>query len=343
MRTFSLLAFGLCLVAICCPPANAAKTDSVVLINGNTVTGEIKSLEFGSLQYSTDSMGTVNIDWEDIVTLQSPQSLQVELTDGDRYFGSLATAETEFHVAVVTPSATYEFASREIVRMTPIDTSQSFVNRLDGSLSLGLTSQKSSEVTTFNLATDVSYRTTVYAVSFEANASLTDQPDRENSRRANTSLSYQRFRPNRWFSDWYSTFERNDELGIDGRVSVGGGYGRYIVQTNRNQLSLTAGVQATSEDISGEEGRNSVPEGRLRLRMLHRTPSVDGSLRFTSTAYPLLDDLSVFRAETDITFRRELINDLDWDVSIYHSYQSDPPVDAANSDYGVTTSIAFSF
>ena len=57
--------------------AIAAKTDVVVLINGNAVTGEVKSLDFGSLRYSTDSMGTVNIDWEDIVTVTSEQSLTV--------------------------------------------------------------------------------------------------------------------------------------------------------------------------------------------------------------------------------------------------------------------------
>ena len=44
-------------------PAHAEKTDIVVLANGNIVTGEVKSLEFGTLRYSTDSMGTVKIDW----------------------------------------------------------------------------------------------------------------------------------------------------------------------------------------------------------------------------------------------------------------------------------------
>ena len=56
--------------------AQAAKTDVVVLVNGNAVTGEIKSLDFGALRYSTDSMGTVNVDWEDIVAITSNQDLQ---------------------------------------------------------------------------------------------------------------------------------------------------------------------------------------------------------------------------------------------------------------------------
>jgi hypothetical protein len=63
-------------------PAMAEKTDVVVLVNGNAVTGEVKSLEFGVLRYSTDSMGTVSIDWEDIVSVSSQEHHQVELTDG---------------------------------------------------------------------------------------------------------------------------------------------------------------------------------------------------------------------------------------------------------------------
>lgn len=321
----------------------AARNDSVVLINGNDVTGEIESLEFGALEYSTDSMGTVSIEWEDVVRLTSPQSLQVELADGDRYFGTLGEAEEDYLVAVVTPSATYEFASEEIVRITPIDTSSNLFDRIDGSLSLGFTTQKSTEVTTLNVATDASYRTREYALNFEANASLTAQPERENTERLNTSVSYQKFRGERWFSDWYSTFEVNDELGIEGRISIGGAYGRYVIQTNADLLSLTAGVQGTNERVNGVENSETVPEGRLQLRYQHRNPERDAAIRFTTTAFPLLEDLNVFRAETDLTFRRELVNDLDLDISFWHSYQSDPPIDAANSDYGVTTSIAYSF
>ena len=84
--------------------ASAAKTDVVVLVNGNAVTGEVKSLEFGSLRYSTDSMGTVSIDWEDILSVSSEQDLQIELSDGTRYYGKLLPAGEPHHVRVVTAS-----------------------------------------------------------------------------------------------------------------------------------------------------------------------------------------------------------------------------------------------
>ena len=42
-------------------PAHADRTNVVVLVNGNAVTGEVKSLDFGALKYKTDSMGTLLI------------------------------------------------------------------------------------------------------------------------------------------------------------------------------------------------------------------------------------------------------------------------------------------
>ena len=88
----SFIAGVLLISTVLSSPVPASKTDVVVLANGGAVTGEIKGLEFGSLRYSTDSMGTVSIDWEDITSVQSNQNLQIELVDGSRYFGSfLAT------------------------------------------------------------------------------------------------------------------------------------------------------------------------------------------------------------------------------------------------------------
>ena len=42
----------------------APKTDVVILVNGDRITGEVKALEKGILSYSTDSIGTISIEWE---------------------------------------------------------------------------------------------------------------------------------------------------------------------------------------------------------------------------------------------------------------------------------------
>lgn len=324
-------------------PAIAAKTDVVVLINGNAVTGEVKSLEFGVLRYSTDSMGTVNIDWEDIVAVTSTQDLQIELTDGTRHFGEISPTGDPHHVRIVTRTGEHIVESGRIVRITPIETSEKFLDRLDGSFVFGIQTQKSSEVTTSNLAADVSYRTRKYLVGMRLNSSVTDQPSEPTKARQSAGFNYQRFRANRWFTDWFTSWEKNDELGIAARVSTGGAVGRYLTQTNRSQLSLAVGAQGARSSFVGEDESTTEAEGRIEIRYLRRNLVPESSFRFTTTIFPLLEDLSRYRAESDLSIRREVFEDLFLELGVGYSYISTPPTGAAKSDYTATTSIGYSF
>jgi putative salt-induced outer membrane protein YdiY len=323
--------------------ALAERSDVVVLVNGNAVTGEVKSLEFGLLRYQTDSMGTVNIDWEDIVDVSSKQQMQIELTDGTRYFGEfLPTGDPDF-VRVITSSQEHTIAASRIVRITPIETSEKFLQRLDGSFSFGIQTQKSSEVTTSNLAADISYRTQRYLVGMRLNSSVVDQPTEPTTARQSLRLNYQRFRSDRWFTDWFTSWEKNDELGVSARVGAGGAIGRYLIQTNKSQFSLTGGVQSTRTSFIGEDESATQAEGRIEVRYLRRNLAPETSFRFTSTIYPLLEDLSSYRAESDLSLSRELYEDFFLELGIGFSYTSEPPTGASKSDYTATTSIGYSF
>ena len=325
----------------------AVKTDVVVLLNGDAVTGEIKALDFGSLRYSTDSMGTVDINWEDIVSVSSEQNLEIVTTDGTKYYGRLLQPEHESTVLVKTASQELSLPAGQIVRITPIEISDKFWQKVDGSFSFGFQSQKSSGVASSNATADVSYRTRKYLVGLQINSTITDQEIEEDTvttARQSVEVNYQRFRPDRWFTDWFSRWERNDELGISGRNSIGGALGRFFVQTNRNQFSVTAGLQSANTSFTDpNEESTTAAEGRIEIRYLHRSLIPESSLTFTSKVYPLIEDLSQFRAETDIVFRREMVSDLFWDITIGHSYLSDPPPDGSKDDHTVTTSIGYKF
>lgn len=327
--------------------AMAAKTDTVLLVNGNAITGEIKSLDFGVLRYSTDSMGTVSIDWEDIISITTKQTLQVEVSDGTFFFGRLDSADERFEIKVRTLSEDVNLSTSRIVKMTPIDAEESFWQRLDGSFSLGFDSEKSSQVTTLRSAADVSFRTRQFLIGLNATFNITDQPgadeESQTQRRENVRVNYQRFRGNRWFTDWAVGWERHDELGILSRYSGSGSFGRYLVQTNRNQFSLTAGLNITQTSFIGEDESTANTEGKFQVRYLHRNLDPDSNITFTSNIFPLLEDFSTYRVETDLIFRREFIDDLYFDVTLSSSYNSAPPTGAEKSDYTLTTSIGYSW
>ena len=288
-------------------------------------------------------MGTVNIDWEDIVSVTSQQDLQIELTDGTRYYGKLFPGEESYFLRIVTAGEELVIDSSQIVRITPIETSERFLERLDGSFSLGIQTQKSSQVTTSNLAADISYRTRKYLFGTRLNSSVTDQPLEETKARQSVGFNYQRFRANRWFTDWFTTWEKNDELGIAGRASAGVALGRYITQTNKSQLSLAVGAQGARTNYLGEDESATEGEGRIEIRYLRRRLTPETSFRFTSTIYPLLEDVSQYRAESDMSLRWEMFEDLFLDLGIGYSYISNPPTGAEKSDYTATTSIGYSF
>jgi hypothetical protein len=321
----------------------AAKTDAVLLVNGNTITGEIKSLEFGALRYSTDSMGTVSIDWEDIVSITTKQTLQVEESDGTRHFGRLDSADDRFEIKVITLGGDVDLHTSRIVRMVPIDAEETFFERLEGSFSLGFDSQKSSGLNTLRTTADMAYRTRQYLVGLQATVNNTTQDETETRNRTNIRGNYQRFRNNRWFTDWFGGWERHDELGIKSRISGGGALGRYLVQTNRNQLSLTGGLNILSTEFIGDDPTSETAEGRIQVRYLHRNLDPEASITFTTNIFPLLEDLSQYRAESELIFRREFVEDLFFDLTLSHSYTSNPATGAEPSDYTLTTSIGYSW
>src|SRR5512138_3921736 len=69
------------------PALAAPKTYVVVLVNGDRITGEVKGLEHNQLRFSTDHMGTLSIEWDKIARVQSDQYLQLERSDGVRFYG----------------------------------------------------------------------------------------------------------------------------------------------------------------------------------------------------------------------------------------------------------------
>lgn len=231
----------------------------------------------------------------------------------------------------------------QVVRMTPIETDEKIWQRLEGSVSFGFDTDKASDVTTGHLNTNVRYRTRTYLLGLDVSASFTNQVGAPTTEDRTIGFNYQRFRPNRWFTNWTGSTEKNDAQGIEQRLTGGVGLGRYLVQSNTNELSVLAGVVATRETFIGADPEETNGEGQIEIEYLHRRLEPSSDISLTTNYYPRIGDLSSFRSNSNLTLRREIIDDLYLDLSMYYKYLSDPPQGAEKQDYGVTTSIGYSF
>jgi Protein of unknown function, DUF481 len=343
-------AYGGCLLLILLlAPAFAAvgapKTDVVVFENGDRLTGEVKGLDRGELSFDTDATDTIRIEWARLASVESKQVLQVELTSGMRYVGESVTASGpgRLRIAPRDQGGVEEFEFTAVVRMDPIDQGR-LLDRLDGYLTAGYDYAKANNLQTFTFTGGLSTRDERALRSLDASTTVTTQDTVEDSGRYDVTGSVRRFLANRRFYQGFLLFEGNDELGLDLRTTVGGGFGTYLVQDSRQEWAVLAGLAATREDFATEDTSESleavIGTGYSFFRFHDPEANLDASLFLL----PSLTESGRVRSEAKLRSRYEIIEDLFFEVSLYGSYDTDADATAdSKSDYGVTTSLGYSF
>ena len=320
-----------------------AKTDVVVFKNGDRLTGEVKSLERGHMRFKTDATDTISIEWDEVAFLSSNQNIQVETILGTRYLGHLIRSEENSNIVVMTDEGPIKLNNIQVVKMTPIE--DKGLSRLDGDVTFGYNFAKADESTQLNLGVDMEMRSEIRIFSLKLDTSLTDSTSNEPNRRENLVLDYKRLLRDRWFWSSDISFDRNDELGIDMRTSLGGGGGRILRQTDHSAIILEGGLKGTKEDLTGTTADQETIEAYGMVSwdwFRFDTPELD--LSTSLEVIPNLTDTGRVRGELDIELKWEMIEDLFWQLSYYNSYDSDPATAGAEkNDYGVITSLGYKF
>lgn len=331
-----------CLLA--CGFATAApKTDVVELVNGDRLTGEIKSLDQGILSLSTDTMSTVGIKWEKVRALKTDQFLQVELKSGSRYFG-VVPLEQAGQIVVLDDHARQrqDLPLAEVIRIDPIERGQ-LLERLKGNFSLGYNFTKSSDVETLTFSGQLRSRTDVREWQLDGSANVTTQTGPDASR-YDFSGSYSRFLARRKYYVGRLRFESNTELGLDLRTSLAGGLGYYVRQDPHQEWSVVAGLALNNEQYAGESGRDSVDAVLGTSYAFYRFEPLNADVDFSLALIPSLTESGRIRSDANLDVRWEIVNDLYFEVSLYGNYDSQPGTQAESKyDYGTTTSLGYSF
>lgn len=331
------------LLTIAVSPLAGASTDVVVFINGDRLTGEVKSLERGKLRFKTAATDTISIEWDDVASLKSDQNIQVETENGDRYLGQLGNASNARHIVVDTRSGQMELEIERIVLMNPIE--DKGIERFDGDITAGYNFAKAGEVQQVQFGLELEARSETRIFGLDISSVATDSEDNSSSQRHSLDLNYQRLLPDRWLIGGVLRLERNDELQLDLRTSVGFSGGRNVWQTNSSTLSLIGGLQVSRENVSGNESDEDTLEAFATLSwdwFRYDAPELDFSTELQ--IIPNLTDSGRVRAEFDVSIKWEMIEDLFWELAFYDSFDSDPVVlGAEENDYGVVTSLGWEF
>lgn len=318
------------------------KTDVVTLANGDHITGEVERLERGRLEFSTDDAGTLYLEWDKLTSLVATRLVEVQRSDGSRFLGTLGPTDPK-SIAVIGLSGTEVVPMYDVTLITPIG--RSFWSKVDGSVDIGFSYTQSSGIAQLNANSDTVYRRPAFQGRVSASLTMTENDDGTGrDDRGYVEIAYLRYAWQKWFFGSAARFESNESLGLKLRSQVGGAIGPRLVNSNRAQVAIGAGMV-----VNDERGVDVPPTQNLEALFLFQSSyytydrpktNVDFNVQY----YPSLSNLGRQRVQIDAGLRRELLKDFFFGLSGYNTYDSRPPNPAADTnDVGVVMSLGWSY
>ena len=323
------------------------KTDVIVMGNGDRLTGEIKGLDSGVLQIDLDYVdGKISVQWSKVARLESSQLFIVQTQDGSLYTGKIASVPSQvdkIQVAGITQAKMVIEQSR-VVKLE--ETSETFFQRWSGAVNLGVVYSKGNNATQYNLGSEIEYQRERWGAQVALSSNLSANSGSETSTRNQMSFTGYRLLP--WKNYFYGglcDFQQSSVQGIDLQSTVGGGFGRYLMNTNRARISVLGGLawqsanykQSTSV-VATQEVVGGLLSTNVKFFLFKKT-----NLTVSAILVPALSDRGRVRFNTNASYYLKLFSDLSWNFSFYGSWDTRPPVDFAGSDYGYSSGLKWTF
>jgi hypothetical protein len=344
-------ATALCLVVLLVAPLFAReKTDVIVMNNGDRLTCEIKGLDSGVLYVKLDYiLGTSSVQWSKVHHLESRQLFIVKTESGSVYTGALSSSDVPGDRAMkievaVDPETKVAIDRPRVVKMD--ETSENFLQRLEGDINLGAIYSKGNQATQFNLNSEIQYPRERWSAQASYSSTLASSTGASASTRNQVSYSAQRLLPwDNWFYEGLGVFLQSSEQDIDLQTTLGGGIGRYLKNTNNAQISLLGGLgwqntayRATSEALGTQSVATAVIAGNMRFFRFNKT-----NLTVSVTLLPALSQPGRAFLNTNASYYIKLFSNLTWNISFYGNWDTRPPANFSGSDYGTSSGLGWTF
>ncbi|MDH4130695.1 MAG: DUF481 domain-containing protein [Gemmatimonadota bacterium] len=323
-------------------PIAAQKTDVVVMVNGDRITGEVKGLSSGKLDYSTDDAGRLSIEWDKVLRLTSRHSFEVSLRSGQRLYGTLVEPGQDGQLAVSGASANV-VPIIEVVSMTPVGAG--IWRRLKGSLDLGFTYAKANQNVQLSSSGELRYRAPEFGSTLNFSTYFQQQDNASAVTRNTVSAGAYWYFARRWSVGGISALEQNDQLGLSHRATLGAVAMRTLLENNRAEFRAPAGLIVTQERYYGSDSAIVSLEGLVGIDLTafrFDTPKLDFST--AAYAYPSMTDWGRVRLQVDTKVKYEVIKDFFLGIQFTDSYDSrSPDTGASQNDFTTSFTIGWSF
>lgn len=220
--------------------------DWVQLVSGEWLKGEIRDLRSYTLEFDSDNLDLLSLDWDDVRQVRSakPQSVFIEKNDGssDPFTLIGVFRMTDDTVTITTDTGVQAFHKDEIVSIA--DGSGHERGLWSGKLTLGANIRRgNSDLVDWSSNMYASRRTAEsrYYVSYVANVSLLDDVETSNNHRWTSFFDVFSSRKVFWRTltgEYYQDSFKN----IDYQWSLGSGLGYQLIKTKKTEWIVLTGI-----------------------------------------------------------------------------------------------------
>ncbi len=322
------------------PAALAEKTDQILLRNGDHFTGEIKGMSLGKLDFKTDDVGRLSIEWLKVARLSSTHGFEVEVDTGKKYYGTLESSPVDGELVVGSEERT-QLPLANVLVVTPMDAT--FWTRVSAYLDLGFTATKANAAITFTGDGEFAYRGEHLGASLDFNTYVQTDANSTLVSQYTILLTGTYFFP-RWRLMLTGGADHNDELSLELRLSVGALAAYPLLRNTSNEIWISGGLVGDRELYASTSPNLNLAAyvGGEWQAFRYDTPKLDSNL--SANFLPILNDPGRFRGVATYRIKYEIFPDFNLGLKFSFTYDTKPPDPAAaNTDYLVSVTIGWSY
>lgn len=321
--------------------------DTVVLKNGDRLTGTAVKLDAGKLTFKTAYADPIALAWDQVASLTVTEALVLPSNKGKLNVTSIERSESGLIVTTSSGSSTVDPAEVTVLRSPADQTAyEASLNPTWGhawagavNVSLAL-ARGNSDTATFGAGFVAARQTRNDKTSLYANTLYSTNAHAVPSTSANTTAGGLRYDHNlkpRVFAFGTGDFSTNALQNLDLRSILGGGFGWHAIKSPQQNLDILAGLVWTHEKYSPTPTNSfaALDLGEQYTRKLG-TRSL-----FTEQAflYPDLSQTGQFQLSVDSTFSTKLGKIFNWQTTFSDRYTSFPPTGTLSNDVILTTGL----
>lgn len=322
----------------------AQKADTLVHINGNVMTGELKKLQYGILLWKMDGMGTIDVEIPKISTLKSKKRFDIRLQNGNRYYGSFDASAQKQMVNLVLTTGNMLVGIADIAQIFPLK--RSFWLRTSGDFGFGGNYSKGSDLLTLNFSAALKHRRESAYYDFSLDTYYTFQDDSLSSIKSDARLGWEHLRKSKLSYGANLGFGQNYELGTKMRIdlTIVGIYD--IIFNSWTRFSALAGISMEQEYPYSDDAPAEYITGNFALGWkVYKLTKPKVWLESNIQYLPYYNSDKRYRLNLNFNPKVGLIgNNLKIGFRTYYSFDSQPVTEEANKeDWGANLEINYSF